>query len=223
MKKRRKIDRKQLIYTFLFFGFCVFGLTVAYAALSTTLNINGSAQVNSSEWDIVMEKYSLKDFLGDSYDSICSNGNVCNDNYLLVGNLSIIKSPILTNTSIKDFSFSASIPGDGIMYLYKVINNGTIPAKLDAINYLTPTYTGSDSDIEWLMNNTAVLASLGSDVDEEDSMQEGEILCPGQFRILSVGFVIDDNATTIPSGSVTISNAGVDYVFTQTELNSCPS
>lgn len=221
MKKRRKIDRKQLIYTFLFFGFCVFGLTVAYAALSTTLIISGSASVNSSEWDIVIEKSSMKELFGDSVE--CIGDFTCIDNYFYKGNLTIIKSPVVTNTTIKDFSFSASIPDDGIMYLYKVVNKGTIPAKLESIDYLTPTYTGSESDIEWAKNNAVVVTSLGSNTDEEDLMQEGEILCPGQFGFLSVGFFIDEFATTLPSGSVTISNAGVDYVFTQIELNSCPS
>ena len=221
--KKRKIDRKHLIHTFVFALFCVFGLTVAYAALSSTLNISGSAQVASSEWDISIEKYALSDHLGDSYEFACSGDVICNDNCMLVGNASIVKSPVLTNTSIKDFSFSGSLPGDGVLYLYKVVNNGTIPAKLESINYLTPTYSGTESDIEWLNNNAAMIASLGSDVYEEDSMQVGEILCPGQFGILMVGFVIADSATTIPSGSVTISNAGADYVFTQDKLTSCPT
>ena len=221
--KRKKINRKQLLHTFIFALFCVFGLTVAYAALSTTLNISGSAQVNSSEWDISIEKYAISDHLGDSYEFACSGGTICNDNYILVGNASIVKSPVLTNTSIKDFSFSGSLPGDGILYLYKVVNNGTIPAKLESINYLTPTYSGSEGDIEWLNNNAAMIASLGSDANEEDSMQVGDILCPGQFGILGVGFIIHESATTIPSGSVTISNAGVDYVFIQNKLTSCPA
>lgn len=221
--KKRKIDRKHLIYTFIFALFCVFGLTVAYAALSTTLNISGSAQVTSSEWDISIEKYALSDYLGNSYEFICSDGIICNDNYMLSGNASIVKSPVLTNTSIKDFSFSGSLPGDIIMYLYKVKNNGTIPAKLESIDYLTPTYTGSSSDIMWFKNNVSLFVSLGTDVDTNDALSVGDVLCPGEVDYLIMGFNINDEATTIPSGSVTISNAGVDYVFIQDKLTSCPA
>ena len=225
--KRKKINRRQLIHTFIFALFCVFGLTIAYAALSTTLNISGSASVNSSEWDIVIEKYSIEELYGVNYEQLCSSGtNICGDNYLLIGNAKVDKAPMLTNTTIKDFSFSATIPGDGVLFIYKVINKGTIPAKLESINNYTPVYTstiGNDNDVLWAKNNTVFIVSLGTDTDTGEALSEGDILCPGEVNYIMLGFIIDENSTTIPSSAIEISNGGADYVFTQTELNSCPS
>ena len=224
--KRKKINRKHLIHTFIFALFCVFGLTVVYAALSTTLNISGSASVNSSEWDIVIEKYLLTDLYGSGYDQMCSNGDIfCGDNYLLMGNAKVDKIPALTNTTIKDFSFSATIPGDGVLFIYKVINKGTIPAKLESINNYTPVYTstiGNDNDVLWAKNNTVFIVSLGTDIDTNEALSEGDILCPGEVNYIMLGFVIDENAAALPSGALEISNGGADYVFTQANANSCP-
>ena len=35
--------------------------------------------------------------------------------------------------------------------------------------------------------------------------------------------VVSSGATTVPSSTLAVSNLNADFVFTQTELNSCPS
>ena len=218
--KRKKINRKQLIYTFIFFVFCVFGLTVAYAALATTLNISGSASVNSSEWDIVIEKYSIEDLYTENfedgmYEFVCNNFQ-CNDNYLINGKASLLKEPTLLNTSIKDFSASLTTPGDRISIAYKVTNKGTLPTYTSSTNN-----TNDISLIQNYIHLDYVLTYGFSDADME--LLEGNVLCPGQEAYLVFGCYFDEEATAVPSSAVQISNTGVDYVFTQTELNSCPS
>ena len=48
----RLINRKVLSLTFCIILILVFTLTIAYAALSTTLNIIGNAEISDASWNI---------------------------------------------------------------------------------------------------------------------------------------------------------------------------
>ena len=226
--KKKKLSRKQLLHIFVFSIFCVLGLTVVYAALSTSLNISGSANVNQSSWGITIEKTSLSQFYIESYGadycSILENVN-CVDNYALIGNGSILQLPTLTSTSIKNFSIGLSLPDDRVGFLYKITNNGTIPAILESISEYVPSYTSTnnnDNDILWAQNNFAYLFEV-FDVDSKqlEILSEGEILCPGETKYFQILFEIPEETTTVPTGSVTISNLGVDYNFVQADMSAC--
>ena len=48
-------DRKTLYMVLSVLVLSIFTLTMAYAALSTTLNINGQAEVSAANWDIHLD------------------------------------------------------------------------------------------------------------------------------------------------------------------------
>ena len=220
--KKRKIDRKHLIHTFVFALFCVFGLTVAYAALATTLNISGSAQVASSDWDISIEKVDLSLVYGDMFETLCQNNSVtCGDNYLTKGSATIDKFPTLTDTSIKDFSVSATLPGDQVLLFYGVTNKGTIPAKLDSIDFSSDAFSG---DSDWFFNNSSFdyLLKKGLNLSNA-SLSVGDIICPGETKLVMISFGISENATTVPSEPIVHSNMSNTYTFVQDKLTSCPA
>lgn len=85
----------------------VFGLSIAYAILNVTLNINGSAKVTSADWDISIENVSI----------------------VTEGSASVLKDPVVDGTDIKDFNVSLTKPGDAIYITFYVTNNGSIDAK----------------------------------------------------------------------------------------------
>ena len=85
----------------------VFGLSIAYAILNVTLNINGSAKVTSADWDISIDNMSI----------------------VTEGSASVIKEPVVDGTEIKDFNVSLTKPGDAIFITFYVTNNGSIDAK----------------------------------------------------------------------------------------------
>lgn len=84
----------------------VFSLTIAYAALSAVLRIEGSADVLASSWDIYLDNLQVKK------GSVSSNPKI-------VGNNSI--------------TFSASLvePGDFLEFAFDVVNDGSIDAIID--------------------------------------------------------------------------------------------
>ena len=95
----------------------VLGLTVAFAALSQTLTINGSAAVYTATWDIHFEKTSGKEteMKGDA----------------------TFTEPTLSGTKIENFSATLTKPGDSVTYYFDIVNDGTIDAQIE--NYDFPT------------------------------------------------------------------------------------
>lgn len=109
----------------------VISLGVAYAAFSTTLNISGTATVQSSSWDIY--------FTGDgtSYTKPTSS------TALPSGNITKSASSITASGSViaTTFTWSASLtkPGEYVIFKIYVKNAGSYNAKVTSIT--TPAIT----------------------------------------------------------------------------------
>ena len=105
--------RKMKIISLIVLVVMVLGLTVAFAALSQTLTINGSATVNTASWDIHFENLTLSE---------------------KTGTAEVSGTPSLTGTVISGVDVSLNKPGDKIVYEFDLVNNGSIEAKLTDIN-----------------------------------------------------------------------------------------
>ena len=91
------------------------GLTVAFAALSTTLNINGTAYLDAAKWGIRFENLSSPTRVGKA----TTNGTA--------------KIEETKSAEITDMNVSLMVPGDKIVYTVNLVNKGTINAKIDNI------------------------------------------------------------------------------------------
>ena len=221
--KRKKINRKQLIRTFIFALFCVFGLTVAYSALSTTLNISGSAQVNSSEWSFTVMENNVSEWVPDFGDSkFTVSGNM-----IAYDTGSVVKKPTISGTTLSGFELSLVKPGDIVRIYYLVTNTGSIPAIYKSITNSTPTITsstGNSSDVTWAQNNVVIesnVADISSEGYLETVLPGGTVVCPGESVIVEVGARVAD-VDSIPTGAVTFSNINTEVIFEQTDSNYCP-
>lgn len=220
-----KMSRKSLFVIFSIVTVCVIGLTVAYAALSSTLNISGNVEVNAAEWGLKIEEQSLRELVGENYNSFCNEGGlVCGDNYLYIGSAKIEKFPTINGTSLDDYSISVTKPGDYAMILYKVTNVGSLPAKLNIIDHKEPTYTSfanNPSDVTWAAENFYIGSVMG-DIKLETAINVGHILCPGESADIVIAGEIMESVDSLPSSSVTISNISSEFIFTQTDDSDCP-
>ena len=106
MEKERRIKILSVVALIV----AVLGLTVAFAALSETLTINGTANVEAASWDIHFENLTGPDLEG--------TGKV-NDTASLSG------------TTISNVNMSVTKPGDSVTYYFDIVNDGTIDAVLD--------------------------------------------------------------------------------------------
>ena len=109
-------DRKALYIVLGIVMISVLTLTVVYAALSTTLNINGNAEVTAASWDIHL------------------------DNVQLNSSSATTTAPTITDSKTATFSTTLSKPGDFYEFTIDVVNNGSIDAMIDGVTK-TPTLT----------------------------------------------------------------------------------
>ena len=109
-------DRKTLYIILGIVMISVFTLTVVYATLSTTLNINGNAEVSSASWDIHL------------------------DNVQLNSRSATTGVPSITSGTTATFSTTLSKPGDFYEFTIDVVNDGSIDAMIDGVTK-TPTLT----------------------------------------------------------------------------------
>ena len=86
------------------------GITFGYAALNTTININGKSNISKNTWSVY-------------FDNIKINK----------GSVSSIKSPTIDNQTTVDFEVKLDKPGDFYEFSIDVVNSGTIDAMIDSI------------------------------------------------------------------------------------------
>lgn len=107
MEKERKVKILSLAALIV----AVLGLTVAFAALSQTLTINGSASVNAAEWDVHFENVGNEETYGDSSVTL----------------------PSVSGTKLSNYSMTITKPGDYASFEFDIVNSGTIDAQISKI------------------------------------------------------------------------------------------
>lgn len=100
----------------------VVGLTVGYAAYSSTLNINGTANVDPASWKV---NFGYK------------TGNSLTGT--IKGHATETTAPTLEDTTISGFDVTLKAPGDSVTYNFLIKNSGTLNAKLASFTMGTLT------------------------------------------------------------------------------------
>ena len=113
-------DRKVLTLGLCLVAVCVFTLTIAYAALVTTLNISGYAQVSASNWNIHLANAKVK------------NGSATTT------------VPTITSGNTLNFSTTLTTPGDFFEFTVDVVNAGEIDAMIEKV-VKTPELTAAQA------------------------------------------------------------------------------
>ena len=103
-------DRKTLYMVLSIVMVSVLTLTVVYAALSTTLQINGQAEVSAANWEIHL------------------------DNVVLNSSSATTAVPTITDSKTATFSTTLTKPGDFYEFTIDVVNEGTIDAMIESFN-----------------------------------------------------------------------------------------
>ena len=116
-------DRKNLYIVLFLLLVLIFTLTVVYAALSTTLNITGNAEVSAASWDIYL------------------------DNVQLNSHSVTPAVPTISNKTTASFSTTLTNPGDFYEFTIDVVNDGSIDAMIDSV---TKTPELSDTQKKYL-------------------------------------------------------------------------
>ena len=189
MEKERSV--KLLIISILFM--LIAGLTVAFAALSTTLNINGTAYLDAAKWGIRFENLSSPTRVGEATTT---------------GTAKIEETKA---AEITDMNVSLSIPGDKIVYTVNLVNKGTINAKIDNIE---KTQLTSEQQRYLTFK---VTDQNGYEIKQGDILEKGEI----KKITITIEFIKDLTKEDLPTSTSTISlSYKLNFVQTDEKLTS---
>ena len=169
------------------------GLTIAFAALSTTLNINGTAYLDAAKWGIRFENLSSPTKIG----SATTTGTA--------------KIEETKSAEITDINVSLSIPGDKVTYTVDLVNKGTINAKIDNIEKTVLT-----------QEQQRYLTFKVTDKDGRE-VSEGDILSAGETKNLTITieFIKDLTKEDLPTNASTISlSYKLNFVQTDEKVTS---
>ena len=188
----------------------IIGLGVAFAAFSTTLNINGSATVQASSWNVYFTKTNKGSDPGSTGTSITPT---------LSNTQSGIASTATGSGTLKtaEFTWSGTFktPGDRISYTFYIYNKGTYTAKLTSITaqsvsckigtttettvcpYITyGVYTNSNGTTPLAANSTIAADS-----------------CQQVYVIATLGANLP--ASSLPTNDITVTPVSVTLVYSQ--------
>ena len=139
-------------------------MTVAYAALSTTLRISGTASVPATTWNVHFDNWTK----ADGTTNTATNGSPLASLVSGQQNRGTASAITVTNgTAVDDVAIELFQPGDNVSYDFDIVNSGTIDAKLngDAVISLTDSAnstTGANSSI----NNNLITYNVTCDSNE---------------------------------------------------------
>ena len=166
------------------------GLTVAFAALSSSLNINGTAYLDAAKWGIKFENLSEPVSVG----TATTTGTA--------------KIEETKSAEINGINVSLSTPGDKVTYTVDLVNEGTINAKIDKIEKTVLT----EEQQKYL--TFKVTYKDGAEVSEGDILSKGE----RKNLIITIEFIKDLTKEDLPTSTNTIS-LSYKLNFVQTDDN----
>ena len=120
-------------------------ITVGYAALSTTLNINGTSKINNATWDVHFTNLKVTS-----------------------GSVSATKAATIDSATEIDYNVELIKPGDFYEFTVDVTNTGTIDAKLGA----APILNGVSAEQDVYTNYT-VTYSDDTAINANDKLAAG--------------------------------------------------
>ena len=162
-------------------------LSIAFAAMSRTLNINGIGKMDTASWSVYFDN------LGDA--KITRGAQEVKK-----PNISTIDNGILENINVK-----LSNPKDEISYTVDIVNDGTIDAEITMIK-----------DIELTEAQKKVFEFKVTYTDTGEVLKDGDVLPAGDRKNITINIKFRDDITEfdLPSQSQTI-NLSYQITYTQ--------
>ena len=178
-------------------------LSIAYAALSATLTINGQATVKAgTSWDVHFQQKT-------GNDPICVASSKSGES-----TTAQVKTQGTLNqdgTSFSGLTVDFMKPGDKVVCTWEVTNAGSINAKLTDVTIGTPDCTsGADcTAVKSNINYTLKINNATPAVNDE--------LPATTDNTKTVVYTVEfkDTATSLPSSDVTINGLGATLVYGQ--------
>ena len=162
------IKKKNILLGVLIIG--ILSMTIAFATLSTRLNIGGTAEVTAQNWKIVINNWTR-----DTSVTSAVAGQTNTAEEVTPG------LPANNTVSVSGLVVRFKQPGDRVKYTFNIANEGTIDAELQS----------------WTLNNNLTCTSNNETV--ECPLLEKEIVCGNPLVVPEVGDELAANTSLFTS------------------------
>ena len=183
-------DKKNAIIVSLLIA--VIAMAIGYAALSSQLTINGTAEVTST-WDVKMTSI--------------SEGTKSNTSG--VESTAVVNSADLEGNTTATFDVSFQTPGDCVEFDIVVTNNGSLDAKL--ANVTATATDGSEGPLE-LTEAKGINYEITIDGQSTEEAKESTITNGGDTQTVHVKVYWDQTATEVPANATKKLLVNLEYV-----------
>ncbi len=195
--KKSKFDEKKMGVIVLLLIVVIFGISVAYAALSTTLTITASKVTQSAlTWNVAFQTGTVTGTPGGS----SGEGRSCGNATVTANTVTVAQSTL-------------SKPEDSCTYALVIKNTGSIDANLATITPVAPTSTScTNNGASMVCGN--ITYKLTTDLAGNTLLTPNRILAKTSGS-LNVYLVMKYTGASINSSDVTQNNGGFTLVYNQ--------
>ena len=189
----------------------VISMTIAFAALSTNLRINGTTNVAATRWNIHFQQWAL-----DTQSTITVNGNTQHNTaeYPQVNQLTMQDNSNVTKVS--GINVTLHQPNDYVRYTFQIINEGTIDADLQGFTHNLECESGKTCEfMEYEVNcyDNASLTGTALTTNSTLTANGGLAYCYLQVKYKDI--TNGDISKTNTANKVQANVAGTDQRYTQ--------
>ena len=183
---KNKEDRSSLFMACGALLVSVITLTIAYAVLSTTLTIKGSAKINSATWNI----------------------NITAGNDFTTYGSAKFGYPTIESTTISGMKVDFYQPGDGVRFPFTVRNDGSLDGKLKEVKKGTISCSSTNN-----YNAQKVCENITYTIKYEDGSEilQGDVIKSGGVQFFVLEIMYNKKTDFITSTEVSID--GIDVVL----------
>jgi len=186
----------------------ILGLSIGYAAFTTTLNIeNASGTVESSTWRVEFASLNETDLRTLSIDNA----------FHKKGTASMSGVPSIGTLTVSNINLSVAAPGDEAYYFFKIVNYGTYNAKSEG---LTVANSGSLStaDQTWVNQNASFNVEYKNGSTWQEMTNSTQLtLAKNETIYVRVSLKFNGSATSVPTTAITFPTKKVTIPFVVAE------
>ena len=186
----------------------ILGLSIGYAAFTTTLNIdNARGTVESSTWRVEFASLTDADLQTLSI----------NNAFHKIGTASISGVPSIGTLTVSNINLAVAAPGDEAYYYFKIVNHGTYNARSEGI---TVGNTGnlSSNDQVWVNANASFKVEFKNGSTWQEITSSSQLsLAKGATIYVRVSLKFNGSATSVPATQITFPTKKVTIPFVVAE------
>ena len=187
--------------TLIIIGLCVsiLGLTVGYAALSSVLNITGTAKTGTlaTNWNIKFKNASCE-----------------KTGYAIAGNITTEGTSLTLSDSV------LVSPSDEVICTFDVVNEGTIDAEVTSvtvpnINNFTYVGSGTNKENDESIVQNGIISEMKYNNETKDEIQIGDSLNVGESKSVYIKISYKEEMMSLPENDVAINDIYAEIIYGQ--------